>query len=350
MRGKGAYFVVLDEVRDWKKGIGLKEAWEGVIQPCIITRWSPKQAKLYGAPSPGRSLTISTPKGYDYLYDMSNMQDTDKLWRTWNFDYRSSPMLDEDEIDRIKDGIDPLRFAREYKASFKESGNSVFYCFDRTIHLSKDIAPFRKAVVDSSGYILEKGEDVHVCIDFNVSLQCSASAAVRNDGLEFIDEFMGHPDTAELAKAIVVKYWPEYYNPASKLFMKKLCDIYVYPDPTGRSRKTSAAVGVTDFSILEAAGLICRARTSSPPIVDSVAAVNRLLKSESGKVRMKVSTNCQGVTKSLERTAWMENNPDTAMIDKKEGVEHYSDGVRYISEFLYPVSFSKPRTKRSNNF
>ena len=55
LRGEGCYFVVCDEVRDWTTGIGFKEAWEGVIQPCITTRWSRKMSNIYGASSPGRA-------------------------------------------------------------------------------------------------------------------------------------------------------------------------------------------------------------------------------------------------------------------------------------------------------
>jgi hypothetical protein len=67
MRGKGSYFTVWDEVSSCKKGIDPREAWQGVIQPCIVTRWSQKRANMYGSRSAGRALIISTPKGYNYF-------------------------------------------------------------------------------------------------------------------------------------------------------------------------------------------------------------------------------------------------------------------------------------------
>jgi len=63
LRGKGAYFIVWDEVSSCKKGIKTASAWQGVIQPCLTTRWSPKRAEMFGARSPGRALIIGTPKG-----------------------------------------------------------------------------------------------------------------------------------------------------------------------------------------------------------------------------------------------------------------------------------------------
>lgn len=325
LRGKGAYFVVLDEASSWKKGIGLKDAWESVIEPCIITRWSPKRAKQYNAPSPGRSLTITTPMGFNYVHDMFHFEETDPLWKSYQFDYHSSPFLDPDEIERVKHKIDPLKFAREYLASFEDSGNSVFYCFDRKRHVSNELPDFHDT------------EDVHIGIDFNVGLQCSSVFALRGNQIHYLDEFKGHPDTENLANAIIGRYWPNYNNIGHPDCGKKTRKIYVYPDPSGRARKTSAAVGVTDFSILESKGLITRAHKKAPPIVDSVACVNRKLLTAAGQTDMYIHPRCTGVINSIERTIWLENNPDTATLDKSEGVEHFSDSVRYPIEYLYPI-------------
>jgi hypothetical protein len=326
LRGLGAYFVVNDEVSSWTKSLGLKEAWEGIIQPCIATRWSPERAKVYGAKSPGRGLTISTPKGYNFLYDMYNYQEKDNNWKSYHFDYKSSPYLDPDEIERIKHTIDPLEFASEYLASFEDSGNKVFYCFDRKLHVRKDIE-------DPS-----EEEDIHIGIDFNVGLMCSSAFVLRGKQPQFFDEFKGLPDTDHLAKAIIGRY---------KNGKRK---IYVYPDPTGNSRKTSAAVGTTDFSILKSYGLHVLARSKSPGIIDSVKATNRKLRTAADEIDFCIHPRCEGTIKSLERTSWVDKNPDTAAIDKSEGVEHFSDSVRYPMEYLFPVLAGAPRVKRGSTF
>ena len=319
MRGKGAYYVVNDEVASWTKGIGLQEAWESVIEPCISTRWSPARARAYGAKSPGRSLTISTPKGFDYFYEMSNKQEFDKRWRSYVYDYHHSPFLDPKEIERIAHTIDPIKFAREYKASFEGSGNSVFYCFDRKVHVQQDVPMF-----------LEKtdkfpAEDVHAAIDFNVGIQATSFWAIRGQQAHCIDEIQGHPDTETLAVYIRQKY------------IEKGHKVYGYPDPSGKSRKTSAAVGRTDFSILQNAGIKVVARDAAPAIVDSVACVNRKLKSAAGDIEMFFHPRCKGTIKSVERTTWMDNNPDLAVINKKEGIEHFSDGLRYFADVRFPI-------------
>jgi hypothetical protein len=324
MRGTGQYFVVADEVCSWKgAGTSLKESWESVIQPCIATRWSKQNADKFGA-KPGRALIISTPLGYNYFYEMYNRQDSDSSWKSYTYTYTESPYLDAEEIDRVKLTLDPLKFAREYTASFEDSGNTVFYTFNRKEHIDKDLPSF------------ETGEDVHVAIDFNVGIMASVVFALRGNQIHIIDEMQGHPDTETLARSLVEKY--------------KGHRIISYPDPSGKARKSSAAVGRTDFSILQAEGIQTRAHNKAPPIIDSVAAINKKFKNANGDIDMYIHPRCVNTIKSIERTAWVESNPDTATICKKEGVEHWTDGLRYAVEYLFPVRGGSKVTTRGFGF
>jgi len=182
----------------------------------------------------------------------------------------------------------------------------------------------------------ERGETVHVFIDFNVGLQCSSFWALRGGQLHCLDEFKGHPDTETLAIAIKTKF--EGHK------------IIAYPDPTGRARKTSAPVGRTDFSILESHGIQCNAHSKAVATVDSVAAVNKKLMTAAGDVGMYIHPSCEGVIESLERTKWVDKNPDTATIDKSESIEHYSDGIRYGVEYMFPVQAGTKTARRGFRF
>jgi len=324
MRGSGQYFVVCDEVCSWKgAGTTLKESWESVIQPCITTRWSEQNAKKFGA-NAGKALIISTPMGYNYFYEMYNRQDSDKLWKSYHYTYHDSPFLDAEEIDRVKLTLDPLKFAREYTASFEDSGNSVFYTFNRKEHVSKELPAF------------ESGEDIHIAIDFNVGIMASCLFALRGNQIHILDEMQGHPDTETLAKDLARKYQGHR--------------LISYPDPSGRARKSSAAVGTTDFTILQSNGIQTRAHNKAPPIIDSVAAVNKKFKNANGDIDMYIHPRCVNTIKSLERTSWVESNPDTATICKKEGVEHWTDGLRYAVEYLFPVRGGTKVTTRGFGF
>jgi len=323
MRGTGQYFVVCDEVSSWEHRPGLEESWNSIIRPCITTRWSEDQAKAIGAPSPGRALIISTPKGYNYLYDMYNFQDVDEQWKSYHYTYESAPHLSTDEIEKVKYTIDPLKFAREYEASFEDSGNTVFYNFNRKEHITTDIPGFYD------------GEDVHVAIDFNVSVMAASAFAVRGGQMHFIKDYKGLPDTATLASRLRDEYRGH--------------TIYAYPDPSGRARKTSAAIGQTDFRILEDQGIRTRARRKAPPIADSVQAVNTMLKNAAGQINMYFRPECKNTISSIERTMWVDSTSDNASIDKSLGDEHHSDGVRYACEYLFPVGSGSKRSIRNSD-
>lgn len=92
------------------------------------------------------------------------------------------------------------------------------------------------------------------------------------------------------------------------------------------------------------------AHNKAPPIVDSVACVNRMLKTAAGEINMWLHPNCSGVIESLERTAWLENTSDSATLDKKAGTEHFSDGVRYPIEYLFPIKSFNKVVKRGFGF
>jgi hypothetical protein len=160
--------------------------------------------------------------------------------------------------------------------------------------------------------------------------------AIRGNQVHILDEMQGHPDTESLATKLKEKYAGHR--------------IISYPDPSGRARKTSAAVGVTDFKILESKGILTRAHNKAPPIIDSVAAVNRKFKNASGDIDMLIHPRATNTIKSVERTQWTETNPDSATIDKKEGVEHWSDGLRYAIEYLYPIRAGTKLTARGFGF
>ena len=330
MRGKGAYLVVWDEISSCKKGISAREAWQAVMQPCVVTRWSEERARAYGAISAGRLLAISTPKGYNFFHTLSTYRENDPRWGFFHFDYKQSPYIDPEEIEKIRHNIDPVEFASEYLANFEESGNSVFYCFDRKIHVQKGLQDFYPP---QDG---EKGEDIHVCVDFNVGIMAASFFALRGKQMQFLDEMKGHPDTEELCKAIAIRY--------------KGHRVFVYPDPTGNARKSSAAVGRTDFSIIRSYGFGLYARGKSPAIIDSVACVNKQLKTAAGDVNMFFHPRCQGTITSMERTKWVDRNQDTASIDKSENLEHFSDGVRYATEWLFPITAGVKKVSRGFKF
>jgi len=335
-RGKGNYFVLVDELTSFTlKEKAKEEMIESVLLPTINTRWSGKRTAQIIAEvqkyerytpniSPGRFMTIGTPSGYDTFYNLAQRHTKDPSWGFYHYDYTQSPYLDAEEISTAADSMDPIRFNREYLAKFEDSGNNVFYCFDRKLN-----------VIPTNSVIIHPEESIHVAIDFNVRKQCSSVWVRRDQYMIGKDYFQGLADTEQLAAAIYGRYVTDDRPPSS---------INCYPDPTGRASKTSASIGKTDFTILASYGFNVVAKSGSPSIVDSAAAVNARFRSSDNPVTKRkggryafIEAKCQPVIESMARTQWVDNNSDSAMIDKSLGIEHFSDGVRYMFDFLFPI-------------
>lgn len=299
LRGLGAFLVITDESTSW--GIDAKEAFEGVIHPMQTTRHANRW----------KQLDISTPMGKDYFWELSNNEEKDPRWKTISAPYQSIPHLDKDEIEAAKATMDPVKFAREYECSFDGSGNRVFYMFDRKKNIRRDLEAFKE------------DEVVYCGIDFNVSIQATIFFAIRGKEVHVLNELKGAPNTEELAKYIKALY------PKNKLI--------ALPDPTGRSSKTSAAVGASDFTILEKAGITCLARTKSPSVVDSVAAVNAMLCNANGQINLYISPKCENLINDLERASWLDS-PNKAVMDKRgDNDPHFADALRYPIEYYFPI-------------
>ena len=308
-------FIVLDEFAYIKQ-----DAFTEVILP--MTSDPQRRASVF---------VISTPKGITndfYKLWVKGQEDKTGLWKSWQFTAEDVRPDMKEEIELARVTMDLKSFNQEYCATFNNTGDAVFYNFNRNIHVTNNLLP------------IEPGEPIHISIDFNVRIMASTVWCHRGNQLHAMDEFFGNADTYQLIRSIKGRY--------------KNRDIICYPDASGRAMKTSAATGTTDFSILRNAGFKVLARSKQPPLVDSVNAVNALLKDAKGNTRLYFNKEKTPRTiASVETTTWKEGfttGMDNAIIDKSKGVEHFSDGVRYICEFLYPIGKHKPQIIRDRSW
>jgi len=167
-------------------------------------------------------------------------------------------------------------------------------------------------------------------------IQAHQCFAIRGNQCQVLHEGQDFPNTEELAKSLATR-WEGH-------------KIKAYPDPTGKSRKTSAPIGQTDLSILKDYGISVFARRKSPPIVDSVKAVNSKMMTAAGECGFYIHPRCENTIKALERVQWVDKNPDLAAIDKTEGIEHWADSIRYPIEYLWRVQSKYKPVSRGFNF
>ncbi len=121
-------------------------------------------------------------------------------------------------------------------------------------------------------------------MDFNVNPMSAVVFEHLGDRMHVIAEIeLPNADTESMAIELK-RRWPKLKN--------------IYPDATGKARKTSAS-GKTDFSILKRYGFEIHAPNANPAIRDRENTVNGKLKPADGKILFTMSPDCKSLTKSL---------------------------------------------------
>jgi len=123
LRGQAFDFIVIDEIA-MMRNFWLN--WEEVLRPTLTDKR-------------GEVLFVSTPKGFNHFYDLSNLELTDKDFKTFHFTSYDNPHLPVDELDKAKATLPPDRFAQEYEASFQKTQGLVYKEFDRGKHLYEEL-------------------------------------------------------------------------------------------------------------------------------------------------------------------------------------------------------------------
>ena len=123
LRGQKFDFIVIDEVASMRN---FWLNWEEVIRPTLTdTR--------------GEVMFISTPKGFNHFYDLSNLENDDADYKSFHFTSYDNPFLPVDELDKAKQELTEDRFGQEYLADFRKTEGLVYKEFSRDRHLYTDL-------------------------------------------------------------------------------------------------------------------------------------------------------------------------------------------------------------------
>ena len=289
LRGVGLDFIVLDEFADIDP-----MAWYETLRPTLSDKG-------------GGALFIGTPKGIgNWAYEIYQNSLDNNTWKSWSFTTIDGGRVPEAEIESAKRDLDERTFRQEYLATFETFSGRIYYAFDRASNTRK--------------YSGTTPEAVYVGMDFNID-PCSCVVAVRQgDTLHIIDEVrLFSSNTQEMVQELKQRF------PKSK--------IWVYPDPAGNQRKTSAG-GATDITILANAGFVVKAPRSHTPVRDRINAVNSRLCDTIGIRRLFIDPKCKYTIEGLERQTYKEGSSQP---DKDSGYDHMNDALGYMVDYLFPV-------------
>lgn len=122
LRGQQYDLVILDEVAMMRNFV---TSWQEVIRPTLTdTR--------------GEGIFISTPKGFNHFYDLFNVEQKDKDYKSFHFTSYDNPHVPSDEIDKAKQELTEDRFAQEYLADFRKMEGLVYKEFNRDRHIFEE--------------------------------------------------------------------------------------------------------------------------------------------------------------------------------------------------------------------
>ena len=235
------------------------------------------------------------------------------LWSNQVWDVYRTGLYTPEYIENVlKTRMSEDDFEQEYKCSFIRSNELIVYKpYDEAIHLkSRDEIP------------VPPDADIHAGVDFNVSPLCCAVSVQHEDGLYVFDEIsLENSNTEELATELLNRFRGRR--------------IFIYPDQSGRNRKTSA-VGETDLTILRRFGFSVYERPGgNPPVLESIRYVNMMLKDAKGDIRLWVAPECKTLRKGLKTLRF---KPGTSVPDKGNRHQHMTDALRYLVTFFAPYT------------
>lgn len=274
----------IDEVRDLKEEAFL----------VLLGRLRDRNVQVH------QGRLTSSPSGFDWLFDWfdpNGEKNTEEFGLTTATSY-DNPFLPDGYLETLAAQYGKDFFKQEVLAEWVNlTAGKCYYAFDR----EKNIRPIQKR----SGSVL-------VGMDFNVNPMTAVVAQVQNGKICIFDEvFDENSSTPKMCHELIKKG----YKGAR-----------VYPDSTGKNRKTS---GVSDFTALKDSGFQIES-TRNPIVFDRVNNINRLL--EQGKII--IDPRCKKLINDLEKVSW-KGNAINKLSDPM--LSHISDSLGYLCWKLDPM-------------
>jgi len=287
LRGPGLNFLVMDEYAFIDP-----RAWGEVLRPAL-------------SDTMGRALFTSTPAGFNWAYDLfMRGKSEDPSWSSHQYTTAEGGIVPLSEVEEARQVMDPRQFRQEYEASFEVLAGRVYDMFDRDLNVTD---------------VEDLGGDLLVGMDFNINPMSCVFASRAVDECHVWGELeVMTSNTEELAAEIRHRY-PDR-------------SVVVCPDASGGSRRTSAPVGQTDYTILERRGFQIHAPAANPPVKDRINNMQAMLLNGGDKRRLLVHPSCTKLIRALDGMTYKEG---TSQPDKTLGLDHITDALGYLcwSEF-----------------
>ena len=256
----------------------------------------------------------TTPEGFNFVYDNFAKEPKSRYSMVQASTYENRRYLPDDYIENLLETYPENLISAYLKGQFVNlTSGTVYKQFDRKLN--------------DSNRSWDGKEALHIGMDFNVGRMCSVVHVIENGKPIAVDELTQGYDTPDMIRMISQRYWDE----VSEGVFRKTCEINIYPDSSGKSRKSNNA-SETDIAQLKEAKFGVHFKSTNPAIRDRVGSMNAMFCNSVGERRYKVNTsNCPNYTEKLEQQAYENGEPE------KDGTEDVNDAGGYFIAYKYPI-------------
>jgi len=288
LRGTGLDFAVLDECAYMQA-----ELWPEVVRPMLADR-------------EGRAVLSSTPRGFNHFYDLHQESKSRSEWAAFHYQTGEGGYVSATELDLLRSTMDRKMYAQEIEALFELQQGRVYHAFSREHNVS-DVS-------------MVPDLPLLVGMDFNVALMTAVVAQKVGDQCHvFAEIVLPNSNTFEMVDELRRRY-PNRRG-------------IVHPDPSGAARKTSAALGQTDHTIIQQAGWQVYAMKPYP-IIDRIHSMNAMFQNANQERRLFIDRKCKNLIRALDGLTFKEG---TNLPDKSTGLDHISDALGYLVMGVFPM-------------
>jgi hypothetical protein len=246
----------------------------------------------------------TTPEGFKFVYEQWR-KEARPGYEIIQAPTRSNPHLPDGYIESLQNAYPEHLLQAYLEGRFVNlTSGTVYTSYNR--HAS------------ASDEEIREGEPLYIGCDFNVTKQAATVYVQRDGGRTWhaVDELVNMYDTPEMVRIINSRYADH--------------QVYIYPDASGKSRKTVDA-SKSDIALLEQAGLWVRVNKRNPMVKDRILSMNAAL--ESGRVKVNAA-KCPVTAECLEQQTYKNGEPD-----KSNGRDHQNDAT------TYPIAYEMPIVK-----
>lgn len=254
----------------------------------------------------------TTPEGFKFVYQQFKESPTKSYSMVQASSYENEKYLPPDYIESLLETYDSELIKAYLGGDFVNlTGGQVYKQYSRSN--------------ESIEVVEDTDQTLSIGMDFNVTDMAACVFVYRDGAPHCVDEFTKLYDTSDMIEHIKMRY------PDKK--------IVVYPDASGKNRKSNAA-DETDIKLLKQAGFRVKAKDSNPRVKTRVNSVNAMFCNSKGDHRLFVNkSKCQETHKCLEQQIYNEQGEP----DKKGGKDHQNDAFGYFIAYEHPIARKKTR-------